>query len=266
MVGPGLVNSTPGAPHVLVAGTVQALAKLAAQRFVDALAFRLKDEWVSAAHIALSGGVAIEALIEEVADSLAKHRVDWERVHVWWTDERYLPEGAGARFEMRARSAGLIRIGIREDRIHPIPPSAHLDDETPDRAATEYDRLLRRYAPHGRSTPMFDLVLLELGADGSVAGLYPGHAQGKGAETVIPVWDAPPPTKLRVTMTVPTLSGAARVWVLGMGADRADAAREAVTLGSATSTLPAAHARGILETLWWLDEDAANGVPRGRTA
>ena len=262
MVGPGLVSSTPGAPHVLVAGSVSSLATIAAQRVVDALAFRLKDEWVSAAHVAISGGVATEAVIEALADSLAKHRVDWDKVHVWWTDERYLPDGSVGRFETRARSAGLARIGIPAERIHAVPAPAHLDEEAPDRAAQEYAQLLRKYAPHGRTTPMFDLVLLEVGTDGSVAGLYPGHLK-PGPAAVVPVWDAPPPTKLRVTMSLATLAGSARVWVLGCGADRAEVVGSVLTGANGAGDLPAAGAKGIIETLWWLDQHAAKHAPRG---
>jgi len=263
VAGPGLLSTTPGAPHVLVAGSVNSLARIVAQRLVDALAFRLKDEWVSAAHVAMSGGVLTEAVIESVADSLAKHRVDWDKVHIWWTDERYLPDGSGARFDTRARSAGLARIGIPAERIHPVPGPARPEDESPDEAAREYGALLRKYAPHGRQAPMFDLVLLEVAGDGAVASLEPGRAVLRSSDSVVPIFDAEPPAPLRVAMSLSTLAGSARVWLLGMGADRADAVRRALVAGPDAASLPAARARGILETLWWLDQHAARYVPRG---
>ncbi len=262
MVGPGLLSSTPGAPHALVAGSVESLARIAAQRVVDVLAFRLKDEWVAAAHVAISGGVVIDAVVEALADSMAKRRVDWERVHFWWTDERYLPEGSVGRYETRSRSAGLYRIGVPRGRIHPIPPAAHPYDETAQPAAKAYAQLLRKYAPHGRPTPMFDLVMLEVGDDGSAAGLFPGDRSLHAVEPVVPVQAAPPPAPLRITMTLPTLSASARVWLLGMGADRADAVRGGLTCHPDDATAPpAGRARGILETLWWLDQHAAKGLP-----
>lgn len=267
MVGPGLLSSTPGAPHALVTGSVDSLAKIAAQRVVDALAFRLKDEWVSAAHVAISGGVVIDAVVEALADSVAKHRVDWDKVHIWWTDERYLPEGSVGRYETRARSAGLYRIGVPRERIHPVPGPDRPNDENPDEAAAQYAKQLRKYAPHGRSTPMFDLVLLEVGEDASTAGLYPEDRSLSLTDAVVPVWDAPAPARLRVTMSMPTITGSARVWLLGMGAERADAVRRALSCTPDASAPPAARARGILETLWWLDQHAAKGLPdRGITA
>lgn len=261
MVGPGLMSSAPGAPYAVVAGSVQSMARIAAQRAVDVLAFRLKDEWVSAAHVAISGGIVIDALLESLADSLAKHRVQWDRVHIWWTDERHLPQGSIGRFETRARAAGLGRIGIPPERIHPIPPAAHPGDEAPDRPARDYAKLLRKYAPHGRFAPMFDLVLLEVGEDASTAGLYRRDGSLTATDPVVPVWDGPPPARLRVTMSLPTVTGSARVWLFATGEDRAGAVRRALSCEPDAAAPPAARARGVLETLWWLDQHSATGMP-----
>lgn len=266
-VASGMDSGTPGAPHVLVAGSVESLGRIVAQRAVDALAFRLKDEWVSAAHVVISGGIITDAVLTWLADSYAKHRVDWTKVHVWWSDERYLPEGSVGRFETRARAAGLARIGIPETHLHAVGAPARTDEEAPDEAAVTYARLLRKYAPHGRPTPIFDLVLLELGADGTVGGLFPGHDAPGSADPVIPLWQAPPPSRMRVAMTMPTLTATARMWLLGMGADRVQAVRDALTAApDAADAPPAARARGIIETLWWLDQHAAKGVPGGHGA
>lgn len=255
---PGSGGGTAQAPHVLVAGSVSSLARIAAQHVVDTLAFRLKDEWVSAAHLVVSGGPACESVIESLADA-ASRRVDWAKVHVWWSAERYLPDGSIGRYETRARAAGIARLGVLPEHLHPIPAPEHPRDEMPDRAATAYARTLRKYAPHGRVTPVFDLALLELAPDGSVAALFPDGWAVDAPEVVVPVWNAPPPSRLCVTMTPAALGAAARVWVFGAGSDRAEVVRRLWSADGAQ--LPAARTPGIIETLWWLDQKAAAAIP-----
>jgi len=64
-----------------------------------------------------------------------------------------------------------------------------------------------------------------------------------------------------VTLTFPALSAAREVWVLGSGAQKAQAV--ALTLsGAGPVQVPAAGVRGRSRTLLLLDEGAAGGLPR----
>ncbi len=255
-----LMNVT-GRPRIRVARTVEGLARVLAERLVDALEFRLKDEWVSVAHLVLPGGVLAETLLETLADGPDKKRVDWGRVHAWWTDERYLGEGHIGRHETRARSAGLARIGIVPDHIHAYVPPEFKDEAKPDRSAQEYVKLLRRFAPIGRQVPVFDVLMVGVGRSGEIAALFPRHEKLGSTATVVPVWDAPQAPSLRMTMTLPTLNNATRVWLLATGTECAVSVGRALT-DADPNDIPAAGAKGLLETIWWLDEKAARAVPR----
>lgn len=255
-----LMNAT-GQPLIRVARDMEGLARVMAERLVNALQFRLKDEWVSVAHIVLPGGVLAETLLETLADGHAKRHVDWDRVHVWWSDERYLGDGHIGRHETHARAAGLMRIGVVEDHVHPFPFPEFEDEARPDRGAEEYAQLLRKFSPIGRRVPLFDVVMLDVGRAGEVAALYPGHELLEETATVAPVWDAPQAPALRMTMTLPALSSATRVWLLASGMERAVAVGRALQDGDPQVT-PAAGVKGILETIWWLDEKASRAVPK----
>lgn len=255
-----LMNTT-GQPLIRVARDREGLARVMTERLVDALQFRLKDEWVSVAHVVLPGGVLAETLLESLADGHAKRRVDWGRVHVWWSDERYLGEGHIGRHETHARAAGLMRIGIHADHVHPYPCPVFEDEARPDLGAEEYAKLLRKFSPVGRRVPLFDVVMLDVGRTGEIAALYPGHELLGASAPVVPVWDAPQAPPLRMTMTLPALSSATRVWLLASGTERAVAVGRALQDADPQVT-PAAGAKGILETIWWLDEKAARAVPR----
>ncbi len=255
-----LMNAT-GQPLIRVARDMDGLARVMAERLVDALQFRLKDEWVSVAHVVLPGGALTETLLETLADGHAKRRVEWDRVHVWWSDERYLGEGHIGRHETHARAAGLLRIGIHEDHIHPYPCPEFEDESRPDLGAEEYAKLLRKFAPVVRRVPLFDIVMLDVGRVGEVAALYPGHELLSATTPVVPVWDALQAPPLRMTMTIPALSSATRVWLLASGTERAVAVGRSLQDADPQVT-PAAGVKGVLETIWWLDEKAARAVPK----
>lgn len=254
------ITRTPGAPRIQVAREMPAVAKFVADRLIDALAFRLKDEWVAAAHAVFTGGVMNEEICEALADSIRKREVDWEKVHAWWTDERFFRTGHIGRHDTRAAAAGLLRIGMPERRIHPISGPDRDEGDTPMRAAEEYADLLHKMAPHGREVPVFDVALISVGPDGEIGALYPGHPAVSDQGIMAAIVDAPSGIKQRITMTLPTLNAAARVWFLAYG-DEGAAAVSRVFAGGDPREVPAAGVRGRLETLWWLDEKAARGLP-----
>jgi 6-phosphogluconolactonase len=253
--------STPATPRLVVGRDVPALANVLADRLIRTLAFRLKDEWVTHAHIAITGGLISQAICDALQDSPLRREIDWRQVHVWWTDDAFMPEGHISRNETRVRAAGIARVGIPETNLHPVPASLHSDDAAVDRAATEYASLLRRFSPHGRPVPVFDVLLLDVGPLGDVGALYPGERTLDSQATVVAVANPPSPPMLRVSMTLAAIRNAARVWLLASGADRADAVTSAL-MGADLHDVPAAGAKGVIETKWWVDEAAARTVPR----
>lgn len=260
---PDLTN-WPGAHHdpvVRVARDCRALGRVLARRLVDTLTFRLKDEWVSAAHVVIGGGLVVEEMIDALTQLPERGAVDWQRVHVWWSDERYLPAGHIGRHETRARAAGLGRVGIDDSRVHAMPAPVSDRDVRVERVAADYAKLLRLFSPFGRTGPVFDVVLLDVGAAGEVAALYPGAPSLEAVEPVVTELDAPTTPRQRTTLTLPIFTAAARVWLLADGADVAAAVGRAID-GASPHETPAAGARGVLETIWWLDEAAASAVPQ----
>lgn len=247
----------PEAPHLAMGRDVLSLAAALAGRFIDTMAFRLKDEWVSMAHAAFTGGELGAAVCAALAASPRRREIDWGKVHLWWTDEPYLRAGHSERNDTRARDAGLLEVGIPPEHIHAIPGPPDVDV---DGAAAEYTRQLRRFAPHGRPTPVFDVVLLGVGTDGQVAGLYPGGRALHAAEPVVAVHDAPEDVPRRISLGLATITAASRVWLLATGAESATVVGRALRGGTAPAELPAAAARGVIETVWWVDRAAARVV------
>lgn len=233
-------------PEALAAGVAEALADVAQQ----AVAAR------GVAHLVLTGGSMGARTVTALAD-LELDPTTWAKVHLWWGDERFLPMGDADRNDQQARDAGLDRLPVPAAQIHPAPAGS-TEDELPE-AAARWSAELAAHASEGHFAPSFDVVLLGVGPDAHVASLFPGReALNVKDAAVVGVTNSPKPPPLRLTMTVPVISAAERVWFVVAGADKAEAVT-AARAGRDVAQFPASCVRGSAETIWWLD-DAAAGV------
>jgi 6-phosphogluconolactonase len=233
----------------------------------DAIAARLVTRVVDVqsnggqAHVCLTGGTVGISCLAALAAAPARDSVDWPRLHVWWGDERFLPDGDPDRNETQARAALLDHVPLDQAHVHAMPASDRSPD--PDTAALAYAATLRaesRPEDHA-DLPSFDVCLLGIGPDTHVASLFPQSPGVHETErTVIGVHGSPKPPPMRVSLTLPALQTAREVWLIASGAGKADAIRLALS-GAGVVQVPAAGARGRERTLVLLDEDAASALP-----
>ncbi|UUI67316.1 6-phosphogluconolactonase [Aeromicrobium duanguangcaii] len=176
----------------------------------------------------------------------------WSAAHYWWGDERFVPEGHEDRNDRQAREGFLDRLAVPDDHIHAMP--AHGCELSMADAADAYAEELPEEA--------FDVVLLGVGPDAHIASLFPGHPQVHERERLaVEVLDSPKPPPQRITLTYPALNHTRATWFVVSGADKAEAVAKAMS-GVSIDEAPAAGARGIEETVWFLDSAAAAKLPR----
>jgi 6-phosphogluconolactonase len=247
-------------PLVVVHHDAGLLARAVAARLVTAL---LDAQAVrgTASVVLTGGGIGIAAL-REVAESPARDAIDWQRLDVWWGDERFLPAGHPERNETQARDNLLDRVDLDPARVHPMPPSDGPDGDDLDAAAERYAALLRQAVPHEDSgdVPAFDVLLLGLGPDGHIASLFPEAPTLYDERVVVPVRGAPKPPPTRLSLSLAAINAAREVWFVAAGEEKAGAARLALS-GAGQTQVPAAGARGLSRTLWLLDRAAASRLP-----
>ncbi|MEP6461825.1 MAG: 6-phosphogluconolactonase [Frankiaceae bacterium] len=214
----------------------------------------------SASVVLTGGGIGI-AVLRELRDAPARDAVDWQRLDVWWGDERFLPPGDPDRNETQARHALLDAVALDPVRVHPLPASASAGAD-PEAAADAYAHVLAaatRPEDHG-SVPSFDIVLLGIGPDGHVASLFPEAPGVYDTRAVVAVRGAPKPPPIRLSLTFDSINSARVVWLLASGAEKATAVHLALS-GAGRVQVPAAGVAGRAGTLWLLDRDAASELP-----
>ncbi|MGD1703582.1 6-phosphogluconolactonase [Dapis sp. BLCC M229] len=164
--------------------------------------------------IALAGGNTPRPLYE----SIATQNLPWDKIHVFWGDERYVAPDHPDSNQRMARQAWLDLVPIPPTNIHPMETGAG-DPETD---ASSHDAHLREFfqVPIGEF-PSFDLILLGMGGDGHTASLFPYTDALKVSDRLITVGnkDGQP----RLTFTVPLINQARGVIFLVAGADKQEA-------------------------------------------
>ncbi|MEO6941526.1 MAG: 6-phosphogluconolactonase [Terrimesophilobacter sp.] len=229
-----------------------------ADRFITVMTGILSSK--AEANIVLTGGTVGIDVLNALGVPERRHLIDWSKVHLWWGDERWLPSGDRERNDEQSVEGFLSLIGCPPGNIHRFPAadgSVGLDD-----AAQAYSDELARNATDGARYPSFDLVFLGVGPDGHIASLFPGMDGIRERDaTVIPVRNSPKPPPERLSLTLPVINSADRVWLCLSGPDKASALGLALA-GAHPTEVPAAGAEGRLKTVFLVDQAAAADVPR----
>ncbi|MEX5294764.1 6-phosphogluconolactonase [Kocuria sp. CPCC 205268] len=246
------------APETVPHPDKASLAAGTAERILDVVVAAQEER--GEAGLVLTGGSMGTAVLAAVAASARRDEVDWSRVDVWWSDERFVAADSPERNCVQAAEAVGGALALNPDRVHCMGSAD--DFATAEDAADDYRRELEAAAAaqHGTGpVPRFDLSLLGLGPDGHVASLFPGRPHVHEQEaTVLGVQDSPKPPPVRVSMTLPMINSAQRIWFLVAGADKA-AAVAAVRAGAPLERTPGAGVHGTEETLLLVTEDCLTG-------
>jgi 6-phosphogluconolactonase len=216
------------------------------------------------ATVVLTGGSMGAAVLAALGASPRRADVDWSRVNVWWSDERWVAEDSPERNCVQAVEALGGALALDPDRVHYMGSADEF--ATAEDAALDYRRELAAAADAEQRTeafPVFDLSLLGLGPDGHVASLFPGLPHVHGTEaTVVAVHGSPKPPPDRISMSLPLVNAARRVWFLVAGADKAEAVA-AVRAGAPLERTPGAGVRRARSSSAGAREDqAATSVKR----
>jgi 6-phosphogluconolactonase len=201
-------------------------------------------------HWAIPGGSTPESLFRFLAGPEGDS-IPWNRIHFWWTDERYVPI-ADVRSNYRMAFDALLQPRkIPDEQIHRVKT------EFPEhRSAVLYaieleDTLCRRFT----SIPFFDLVLLGVGEDGHVASLFPhGSVEEPHPWSVIAKHDG----VTRISLPYEVIGASSRIAFLATGKRKQEILKRVFRpLSGADEDLPVAIlCRRRPDHVWFMDSAA----------
>lgn len=248
-------------PGVAVHADIGSLADDAAERFVTAAEAAGRSRF----DLVVTGGSTAPTVYRRLASEPFASRIDWRRVHLWWTDERCVPPDDARSNYGAVREALLDRVPIPCDQIHRMRG----EDPNPEREAVRQEATLRTEQALLRGEPpRFDFAFLGMGADAHVASLFPGSPTLALADRLVaPVRKnevaMPDPVVDRLTLTLSALNGARAAVVLVTGEEKAAALRAVLEEPGDVALRPAQGIQPVGGPPVWLVDRAAAGLLSG---
>ena len=203
--------------------------------------------------LAISGGSTPRRMHKMLAREPYFLKVPWGKTHIFWVDERCVPENDPASNYGVAQKDILDRVPIPKTQVHFMRGRL-----APENGVQNYVKILVDFF-HIKydAFPIFDLIFLGIGTDGHTASLFPGQRVLDEKEKMIVAVKGGDPNVDRISMTLPLLNQARHIVFLITGKEKAGTVQ--AVLGDRKIRLPAQKIRPLNGQLTWLlDRGAAS--------
>lgn len=201
--------------------------------------------------IALSGGSTPKVLFRHLAQYYVD-KIDWTKVHFFWGDERCVPSDHEESNFHTTATLLLQYIDIPEENIHPV-----IGEGIPDFEAIRYGEEIVSSLELKNDLPVFDLIILGMGADGHTASIFPHQMKLLSSKEICAVAEHPESGQKRITLTGPVINQAKEIAFLVTGNSKAEKINEILSRERNWADYPAAHIQPTNgKLIWFLDKAA----------
>lgn len=208
-------------PNIVKVENSEKLAQEALHQFLDAAqeAIHAKDVF----YVAISGGNTPAKFYELLSRKEVYTQIDWEKVQLFWVDERcVMPSAEASNFGLAVQTF-LLNIPIPGENIHRVSGESS-DYEA---AAKDYEQvILDIFGINPEQLPEFDLVILGMGADGHIGSLMPNSTALFETKHLVCTVYRMDGDFSRITLTMPVIKQARRIVVLVSGRAKAEIVHE----------------------------------------
>jgi 6-phosphogluconolactonase len=240
--------------HLHIFDTTDEFTRAVADWVVDRIEERLKKQdhftWV------LSGGSTPKALYELLAAAPYREKIAWEKLHIFWGDERDVPFSDSRNNAKMAYETLLNHVPIPASQIHVM----QTENISPETSAEKYEKILHDYFPFATDyAPFttFDLVFLGMGDDGHTLSLFPGTAVVQEEQAWVKAYFLESQKMYRITLTKSVVNKSNQIAFLTTGANKAHAL-QAVLRGHYNPDLyPSQEIKPETGNLHWFVDKAA---------
>jgi 6-phosphogluconolactonase len=239
-------------PNVQIVSDAENLAQRAVELFIDDAQKAIKARGVF--YVAISGGHTPIRFFELLSETPQTKALAWDKVHLFWVDERYVPPDSQWSNYKLAADTFLPRVPIPEENVHRIP-TEYSDVKS---AANRYEETIRTtFGLQENRIPEFDLILLGMGVEGHTGSLFPNsYASFDTEDLACVVYDLDKKLN-RITLTHPVLCAASHLTVLVSGEEKANILKEVFTHEPDEVRYPIHTLWPILNKVTWLVDSQA---------
>jgi 6-phosphogluconolactonase len=272
-------------PTIRVFPDGPAVARTAAERIAAVIGEAVARH--GRADVATTGGSTPIAIYRDLATAPLRDGVPWDRVHIWFGDDRYVPrdhplsnallvdqallDAAAFSGQSGSGASGIdvetgldAGVPLPADQVHAFPCTAAIGERLGAEwcASTYADEIRAAVEPGADGWPAFDLVIVGVGPDGHVLSVFPGSPALTSAELglAIPAPSHVEPHIPRVTLNPAILGAARELLVVVQGAAKADVLADVLGPVRDPARWPAQLARRAGAT-WLIDASAAARLP-----
>jgi len=233
--------------NIAISATSKEMMALCAEHFISCCDAAIA-RWGNFA-VALSGGSTPKQLYELLTSDAYCHRIQWQKLLLFWSDERAVPPDHPDSNYRMAIESGFGKVSIPAKQIFRMIAENDIEEN-----AARYEATFLKNVPSG----VFDLVMLGMGEDGHTASLFPNtHALNCSGKRVVANY-VPHLRSWRMTLTFDAINQARETVIYVAGSSKAEKIRKVLAIPPEGELLPIERV-GTAEhpALWILDADAA---------
>jgi 6-phosphogluconolactonase len=236
--------------HQIVSPNAQGAADACADHIFSLLKLAIARS--ARGSLAISGGSTPKLLFQKMAAT----PFEWDRVHLFFVDERCVPPTDSASNYKLANENLIAPAHIPAGNVHRI-----VGEIQPAEAAARYAAEIRQFfGLHDGEMPQFDIIHRGMGPDAHTASLFPGDSLINDRTGIAAHTFSKKMNQWRVTLLPGVLLAARNTIFLVAGADKVEALHSVFHAPYDPMRFPSQLGNDGESVTWFLDEKAAAGL------